>query len=261
MNIRSVCSVGAILFVALLACKQGGSDESNSDESAAAEDDGKEEEKAEPKVKPCPRNWLAAQKDIGVDGELECECDQSQVDGSVWGSQIYTSDSSICHAAAHAGAIPRTGGKVKAKGVEDCAAYEGSTANGVKTSSWGKYDKGSFYFVGHGDGKCATVGEQCPRSFNQVAGYSRDTELTCHCSSAAMTGSVWGSDIYTVDSSICAAARHAGAVGAEGGSVTVKGAYGCGAYRGSFRNGIRTARWGKYALSFYFKDHGDGICK
>ena len=260
MSIRTVCAVGMVLFVALLACKQGRTDKSDSDRSAESTDEDEAEEKAEPKVKPCPRNWLAAQNEVG-DGELECACEPSQLDGSVWGSKIYTSDSSICNAAVHAGAIPRTGGTVKAKATADCAAYEGTLANGVKTSNWGKYDKGSFYFVGHGDGKCASVGEQCPRSFNQIAGYGRDTELTCNCSSAAMVGSVWGSDIYTVDSSICAAARHVGAVGAEGGAVTVKGAYGCGSYRGSFRNGIRTARWGSYALSFFFKDHGDGVCK
>ncbi len=258
MSIRSVCSVGAILFVALLACKQGGSEESDSDESAEAD---QEEEETANKVKDCPRNWLTAIGDVGKDGELECECEKSQINGSVWGSQVYTSDSSICHAAVHAGAIPRSGGTVKVRGVADCGAYEGTSANGVKTSRWGNYDKGSFYFVGHGDGKCPAAGEKCPRAFNQIPGYSRDTEITCECAPAAMVGSVWGSEIYTVDSSICAAARHVGAVEAGGGVVTVKGAYGCGSYRGSVRNGVRTARWGKYALSFYFKDHGDGVCR
>jgi hypothetical protein len=260
MSIRSVVSVGAVLFIALLACKQGGSDESDSDKSSESKDE-EPEAKEEPKAKTCPANWLAAQKDVGKDGELECTCDKSQVDGSVWGSKIYTSDSSICHAAVHAGAIPRTGGTVKVKGAQDCPSYVGTAENGVKTSNWGAYDKGSFYFPGNGDGTCAAAAEQCPRAFNQIPGYSRATELTCNCAPAAMTGSVWGSDIYTVDSSICAAARHVDAVPAEGGPVTVKGAFGCGSYSGSFRNGIRTARWGRYALSFYFKGHGEGVCK
>jgi hypothetical protein len=254
--------VGAILFVALLACKQGASDDSDSssDEASEAEQE-EEQEEEEERADACPRNWLVAKKEVGIDGELECRCEKSQISGSVWGSGPYTADSSICHAAVHAGAIPRSGGTVEVKGVEDCMSYEGTTANGVKTSKWGKYEKGSYVFPGHGEQECVTSEEACPHAFNRIPGYGRDTELTCSCTPAQMKGSVWGSDIYTVDSSICQAARHAGAVDSEGGEVTVKGAYGCNSYRGSSRNGVTSARWGRYALSFYFEGHGEGVCK
>ena len=41
-----------------------------------------------------------------------------------------------------------------------------------------------------------------------------------------MAGSVWGTDMYTDDSSVCAAAQHAGKVGPAGGEVTVFAASG-----------------------------------
>lgn len=263
MSVRSVAPLGLLLFAALLACKKGSDEGSTTDEKAKPEEKAEEPAKKaeEPKVKPCPANWIAAESALSATGALECQCEAAQVTGSVWGTKVYTSDSSICAAAVHAGAIPRTGGTVKAQKTPDCKSYSGSAANGVTTSNWGPYDKGTFFFPGYGDGKCAAAGEACPRAFVQIPGYSRDTSLTCDCTPAAMTGVVWGSDIYTVDSSICAAARHVGAVPAEGGPVTVKGAYGCGSYKGSVRNGVKTDRWGRYALSFYFDGHGDGVCR
>lgn len=86
--------------------------------------------------------------------QLECKCSTVPTSGTIWGVGIYTSDSSICRAAVHAGAIPAAGGSVKVKRAAGCAKYNGSDANGIKTESWGSHG-GSFYFDGKGDGKCA----------------------------------------------------------------------------------------------------------
>jgi hypothetical protein len=85
--------------------------------------------------------------------EVACSCGANPQGGTVWGVGTYTSDSSICRAAVHAGAIPASGGTVTVKRAPGCQEYDGSDANGITTQSWGNH-AGSFYFDGKGDGKC-----------------------------------------------------------------------------------------------------------
>jgi hypothetical protein len=75
-----------------------------------------------------------------------------------------------------------------------------------------------------------------------------------------MSGSVWGTDIYTQDSSICRAAVHAGVITTAGGSVTAKAAAGCKSYKGGVRGGVESSDWGEYDTSFYFPSKGTGTC-
>jgi hypothetical protein len=75
-----------------------------------------------------------------------------------------------------------------------------------------------------------------------------------------MSGSVWGTDIYTQDSSICRAAVHAGVIAVGGGSVTAKAASGCKSYGGTSRGGVQSSDWGEYDASFYFPSKGTGTC-
>ncbi len=56
-------------------------------------------------------------------------------------------------------------------------------------------------------------------------------------------GSVWGTDIYSDDSSVCAAGVHTGAITFSGGSVTIEIRDGLDNYSGSTRNGITTLDW------------------
>lgn len=76
--------------------------------------------------------------------------------------------------------------------------------------------------------------------------------LTCTCRAADVRGGVWGTDVYTRDSSICAAAVHAGALPPSGGTVTVTAAPGGDSYSGTERNGIRSGSYGKYDASITF---------
>ncbi|MCM3904339.1 MAG: LCCL domain-containing protein [Pyrinomonadaceae bacterium] len=65
---------------------------------------------------------------------------------------------------------------------------------------------------------------------------------------------MWGTDIYTLDSSICNAAVHAGKLAMEsGGSVTIELRTGESSYKGTTRNGIKTNDYGKYGRSFVVK--------
>lgn len=80
-----------------------------------------------------------------------------------------------------------------------------------------------------------------------------DTPFECLCAGGLPGGSVWGSSPYTADSSICAAALHAGAIGKDGGLVRVLPGPGLDSYAGSFVNGIETRDWGAYGTSFEFQ--------
>jgi LCCL domain-containing protein len=75
-------------------------------------------------------------------------------------------------------------------------------------------------------------------------------EMVCNCSTGASNGSVWGSGPYTADSNICTAARHAGAIGAQGGIVRLLERPGQASYNGSSANGVSTSGWSSYGQSF-----------
>lgn len=71
---------------------------------------------------------------------------------------------------------------------------------------------------------------------------------------ADCTGSLWGTGVYTDDSSICVAAVHAGAIPASGGDVTFVIEDGLEEYPASEQNGITSSRWGSWDRSFSFTD-------
>jgi hypothetical protein len=65
------------------------------------------------------------------------------------------------------------------------------------------------------------------------------------------TGTVWGSDIYTADSALAAAAVHAGAVKLGKTSVVrITVVEPLIAYHGSVRNGITTQSYGPYGTAY-----------
>jgi hypothetical protein len=65
----------------------------------------------------------------------------------VWGTDLYTNDSSVCTAAVHAGLIKReTGGVVTIEVRPGTNSYQGSTRNGVSSRSYGSWN-GSFVFI------------------------------------------------------------------------------------------------------------------
>ncbi len=90
--------------------------------------------------------------------ELACTChrDPGERRGVGRGHRTRESDSSICRAAVHAGAVPAAGGAVKVKKASGCPKYTGSDANGIHTDSWGDHAN-SFYFDSlGGSDRCAS---------------------------------------------------------------------------------------------------------
>lgn len=73
--------------------------------------------------------------------EFAVVCPVNCTTGSVWGTDLYTSDSAICVAAVHAGVIKEKGGRVKVILQPGQPAYTGTFRNGVTTNNWGAYQQ------------------------------------------------------------------------------------------------------------------------
>ncbi|MEZ5666472.1 MAG: LCCL domain-containing protein [Alphaproteobacteria bacterium] len=205
-------------------------------------------------VQACPDTFSG----LGAGDSLRCTCPTTPAAGDVWGTATYTDDSAICAAAAHAGAIGPDSdmllfgqAAVTVSGTAGCESYAGSSRNGVTTRDYGPWS-GSFYFPDISGPGCAqsfaAALRDCPAS---LSGMSAGTVLDCQCPADA-AGSVWGTWTYTDDSALCAAARHAGAVGAGGGPVRVATFDGCDGYVGSDNNGMVSADYGAWSGSIYF---------
>ncbi|WP_237079842.1 LCCL domain-containing protein [Myxococcus xanthus] len=65
----------------------------------------------------------------------------------------------------------------------------------------------------------------------------------------SLGASVWGTDLYTDDSDVCAAAVHAGAIPATGGQVSVTIQPAQGSYASTTRNGVTTYSYGYWSGS------------
>src|SRR5258705_393210 len=76
----------------------------------------------------CPDNFVAF---ADTSDPLPCACSAEAASrGSVWGMDVYTGDSSVCKAAAHAGMIGPRGGAVTVLPEAGRSAYPGVTRNG-----------------------------------------------------------------------------------------------------------------------------------
>jgi hypothetical protein len=74
-----------------------------------------------------------------------------------------------------------------------------------------------------------------------------------HCSPGGTPGTVYGTDVYTDDSSVCTAAVHAGRIQLnQGGTVTIEVRPGQRRYSGSSRHGVHTDDYQSWDGSFRF---------
>ena len=78
---------------------------------------------------------------------------------------------------------------------------------------------------------------------------------TYKCRPGGQAYTVWGTDIYTNDSSVCTAAVHAGLIGFEnGGEVVIELRPGEPSYLGTTANGVTTMSYGHWGRAFVFID-------
>jgi len=176
---------------------------------------------------------------------------------SVWGSDIYTDDSSICTAAVHVGLIASNrGGTVTIEIRPGRASYLGSTRNGVTTLNYGG-TPGSFVFIDSAGkptftGTARPAGEAIDWSYAPLNLRGRiGQQFNFYCPAGGKPYPGYGSSIYTDDSNVCTAAVHAGVIKADiGGNVTIEIRPGQASYQGTTRNGITTRSYGRTPGSF-----------
>lgn len=170
---------------------------------------------------------------------------QGTLSSRLWGTNVYTDDSSICTAAVHAGYIKAaSGGTVTIEIRPGQAGYQGVTRNGVISKGYGAY-AGSFVFIGRSaNANWATQADSLRGRNGQRFTY------TCPAGGPS-SGRLWGTDVYTDDSSICTAAVHAGLIKiAAGGRVTIEIRPGASSYKASTRNGVVSKSYNAYPGSF-----------
>lgn len=191
----------------------------------------------------------------GASGQVDCPAGGTP--GSIWGTGTYTSDSSICGAAQHYGWIPPGGGgTVSYVTVPGLPSYQGSVQNGIATSDYGSWDL-AFHVTGVTGGGGASA-QTIPWNTNADAlGIASDVgqvhSYVCPAYDGVTTLTAWGTGYYSSDSSICAAALHAGLLNAQvGGPVRVQVLGQQANFTGTQANGVNSSSYGAWPRSYTF---------
>lgn len=176
--------------------------------------------------------------------------------GTIWGSGIYTDDSPLAVTVVHAGLLsPGQRGKVRVLIEPGRDSYPGTTQFGVTSMPYGPFpgsyrvEAASFEPVMGSRNAIAPPGVPAPPGFpappTSLQDFRGRNGMTLVFGLTGSTqGIVWGSDVYTDDSSLAAAAVHAGALAdGESGLVRLTIAPGCDSYAGSTRNGVTSRPW------------------
>lgn len=75
--------------------------------------------------------------------------------------------------------------------------------------------------------------------------------ITYQCPAGGQPGNIWGTDVYSDDSSVCTAGVHVGAITlARGGNVVIQIRPGESGYSGSTHNGVQSSSYGSWEGSF-----------
>jgi hypothetical protein len=179
-------------------------------------------------------------------------CPSYGIAGSIWGTDVYTDDSSVCTAGVHTGTITLAGGgtvTIEMRPGEQ--QYTGSARNRITSSSYPAWS-GSFVVVGGvsqqpGIGDGGSGWTQNARARRTWVG----AQFAVGCPANGQKGNVWGTNIYTDDSSVCTAAVHAGVIElATGGQVIIEMRDGQQSYPSTTREGIKSSSYGRWDGSF-----------
>jgi len=195
---------------------------------------------------------IDSDKFIGQRLSVDCpEWTSADTMAVIFGTDLYSSDSSICIAAQHAGAITETGGRVTLQLMPSPDTYQGLVQNGVSSQSRPATERAIAFVSASQDRLEAVRNEYAPRidwdtKFTRTGLANRDLvgqHFTFQCPQAPAdmrARRVVGTDRYAFDSMICRAAVHAGQLSLSGGLVTLRMEPGGKDLIGSKRNGIET---------------------
>ncbi len=168
--------------------------------------------------------------------------------GSVWGTDIYTDDSYLAAAAVHAGILaPGETDIVKVTLLPGEENYEGTTRNNVTSMNYESWIASYLVEAVLVDYEIAALADPGNlTSYREYTGESFSFQVT-----GDAWASVWGTDIYTDDSSLAAAAVHAGVLeDGETGVVVVTILPGEESYTGSTRNDVTSWDYGSWSGSY-----------
>ncbi|MEB3212810.1 MAG: LCCL domain-containing protein, partial [Leptolyngbyaceae bacterium] len=164
-----------------------------------------------------------------VGDDITLFCPAEGVANRVWGSDVYSDQSSICTAAVHAGLLTfEVGGAIAIRILPGQESYAGTTQNDLTSSSFGQWP-GSFTFVTLRDAVAGVLSLQgTPGIPIQIGTWQSTAEafsnqpnqlFALYCPAFGAVADVWGSDIYRDASSICTAAVHAGRITTQSGGT------------------------------------------
>lgn len=190
----------------------------------------------------------------------------------IYGSDIYTDDSSICTAAVHVGLISlERGGLVTIEIRPGRSIYGSTTRHSIKSNNFGEWNR-SFVIVSSDTSQYSSIKDSSSHRPTSDGGDSSDiTPIEWDTSAGGFKGeegqtykfrcpaegsakSIYGNDVYTDDSSICTAAVHAGVISLErGGLVTIEFRPGRSTYGSTTRHGIKSDNYGEWARSFVIR--------
>jgi hypothetical protein len=178
--------------------------------------------------------------------------------GPLWGTDVYTDDSSLATAAVHAGALAvGETGLVRVTILRAQESYAPSTRHGVTSLGYGPWARSFKIERVYGfQGRGAVEDQTTPGTLTGYRGQVGRTMLFEVTGSDR--GSVWGTDVYTDDSALAAAAVHAGALAVgQKGIVRVTILPGQNRYAGSARHGVASGPWETWPGSFRIDVPGD----
>ncbi len=176
--------------------------------------------------------------------------------GVVWGTNTYTDDTALSAAAVHAGVLADgASGIVRVVLVPGLASYAGSERNGIKSGNYGNWT--ASYTVSNPAGTTPLAAFPGMRD-NPLDDPGSLVAYTGHIGAvayfnvtAAPSGQLWGSGIYTLDSNLAAAVQHAGVLATgQRGLVKVSILPGQASYTGSSANGVVSNNYGNYTHSY-----------
>lgn len=170
---------------------------------------------------------------------------------SIWGTDVFTTGSHLGMAAVHSGVL-KAGqqGVVKVTILPGQADYPASTRHGVTSYAYGPWGVSFKVERGYGlVGRRALGAMPDPgmlTGFRGAAGKKLRFDVT-----GSSAGGVWETGVYTDDSSLAAAAVHAGALAAgQRGVVTVTILPGQNNYPSTTAHGMTSNAWGSWVGSF-----------
>ena len=198
-----------------------------------------------------PRQLLGEEIKVGdrrrVKCPAHCKKESKQI---IFGTILYTLDSSICRSAIHSGIIKDDGGNVMIKVMQGLKYYIGSNQFGIQSTG---ISNSLFSFTIEMASQvltlsCKTAGTD--NLFSSKIGMKFLVKCPVDCSK--ISHNVFGNLIYSGDSSICQSAIHSGLLNDRGGEVNFMTAKGLNQYFGIKAYGVQSKNRDSYVSSFKF---------